>query len=148
MQKRYCAKAGCTVRVMEDGDEVRRVAARTHASSCCDARDIAFHSQLLAVLDKHGGTCASDKGGLPDSERDDGREWDLIFLDICMQRSNGEDVCRRLRAAGVRTPLVAATGNAVREDLERYTAAGFSTVMLKPFNGSVVADVLRSLVVS
>ena len=103
---------------------------------------------MLELLDKHGDVRASDTGGLPDTERDDGREWDLIFLDICMQRSNGEDVCRRLRAAGVRTPLVAATGNAVREDLERYRAAGFNTVMLKPFNGSTVADVLRSLVVA
>ena len=105
-----------------------------------------LHAQLLAVLDKHGS--ASGTGGLPDSEQDGGREWDLIFVDICMQRSNGEDVCRRLRAAGVRTPLVAATGNAVREDLERYTAAGFSTVMLKPFNGTTVADMLRSLLVT
>ena len=103
-------------------------------------------TQLVSLLDKHGDVRASDTGGLPDAERDDGREWDLIFLDICMRRSNGEDVCRRLRAAGVRTPLVATTGNAVREDLERYTAAGFSTVMLKPFNGEAVADALRSLV--
>ena len=105
-----------------------------------------LHVQLLEALERQGRV--SDTGGLHDTERDDGREWDLIFVDICMQRSNGEDVCRRLRAAGVRTPLVAATGNAVREDLERYTAAGFNTVMLKPFNGSTVADVLRSLVVA
>ena len=101
-------------------------------------------AQLLAVLESQG---CSDKGGLPDDGQEDSRDWDVIFLDICMQRSNGEDVCKQLRAANVRTPLVAATGNAVQEDLARYTAAGFNTVMLKPFNGGTVADVLRSLVV-
>ena len=52
------------------------------------------------MLDKHG-TTASDTGGLPDSERDDGREWDLIFLDICMRAGGcGRRVSHGAYAAG------------------------------------------------
>jgi len=63
-----------------------------------------------------------------------------------MQRTNGETVCVEMRKRGITTPIVAATGNAVREDIERYTSVGFSKVMLKPFSGATVASVLRTLV--
>ena len=72
-----------------------------------------------------------------------GRAWDMVFLDIMMQRSNGEDVCRQLRAAGITTPLVAATGNGVKADIDRYQEAGFNATMLKPFHADKVAAVLR-----
>ena len=75
-----------------------------------------------------------------------GRRFDLIFLDIMMQRSNGEEVCQQLRAAGIKTPVVAATGNGVKEDLDRYSGAGFSSVLLKPFSSTTVTGVVRALV--
>ena len=102
--------------------------------------------QVLEWLD-HGSRTA-DGAHLIDTKAEGKPRFDLIFLDIMMQRSNGEDVCRRLRAAGITTPVVAATGNGVKEDLDRYREAGFSTVMLKPFSSSTVADMLCTLLPS
>ena len=96
--------------------------------------------QLLQLIE--------DEGLTPDGTRvlDGGAPVDVIFLDILMQRTNGETVCVEMRKRGITTPIVAATGNAVREDIERYTSVGFSKVMLKPFSGATVASVLRTLV--
>lgn len=89
-----------------------------------------------------GGKRSADGSKLVDEH---GHAWDVVFLDIMMQRSNGEDVCRRLRAAGITTPLVAATGNGVQADVDRYGEAGFDATMLKPFNADKVAANLRGL---
>ena len=139
-QKRHCQKAGCEVRTMEDGDEVCSL------RGCCQCGTLtpsgfctALH-QLLQLIE--------DEGLTPDGTRvlDGGAPVDVIFLDILMQRTNGETVCVEMRKRGITTPIVAATGNAVREDIERYTSVGFSKVMLKPFSGATVASVLRTLV--
>lgn len=114
--KRHCQKAGCEVRTMEDGDELLQL-----------VEDGALTPDGTRVLD----------GSTP---------VDVIFLDILMQRTNGEAVCVEMRRRGITTPIVAATGNAVREDIERYTSVGFSKVMLKPFSAATVASVLRTLV--
>ena len=71
---------------------------------------------------------------------------DVVFLDIMMLRTNGEDVCKQLRAAGIATPIVAATANGMKADVQRYTSAGFTQVMLKPFSSATVRAVLTSVV--
>ena len=91
------------------------------------------------------GGVSDDGKSIVDTSGEALRPVNVVFLDILMQRSNGEDVCKTLRGRGLVTPVVAATGNGLREDLERYQEAGFSGVLLKPFSSSTVADVLRQL---
>ena len=119
--KRHCSRTGCTVRLMTDGE------------------------QLLSLLDATDGVVDNGRH-LFDAEN--GQRIDAVFLDIMMQRSNGEEVVKALRQRGITTPVVAATGNGVQEDLDRYGQAGFSGVLLKPFLASTVADLLRTLVVT
>lgn len=119
-QKRHCARVGASVRTMEDGDELTDLV-------------------TTGEVDSTGAFLVDDQAtGRP--------RFDLVFLDIMMQRTNGEQVCKELRAAGIRTPIVAATGNGMQEDIERYLQAGFTRVMLKPFSSATVAALLRELV--
>jgi len=75
------------------------------------------------------------------------KQFDAIFLDIVMERSSGEEVCGRLRAAGIKCAIIAATGNGLRDDLKRYQDSGFSGVLLKPFASKAVVSSLSDLVV-
>ena len=72
------------------------------------------HGQLLAAVAR--GEVETVPGGLVllDGMAPGRPRIDAVFLDIMMQRSNGEDVCQRLRAAGILTPIVAATGNGMK----------------------------------
>ena len=58
--------------------------------------------------------------------------FDLILLDVQMPGMNGADVCRALRDAGVRTPIVAVSANAMPADLARGLACGFTDYLTKP----------------
>jgi CheY-like chemotaxis protein len=56
---------------------------------------------------------------------------DVIFSDIVMQRIEGTEACRALRAAGCNIPIFAATGNANSWELLREV--GFTGILPKPF---------------
>lgn len=60
------------------------------------------------------------------------RYYDVIFLDIVMRYSSGDEVCAELRDKyGMTLPIIAATGNANAQ--EALHAAGFSSILEKPF---------------
>jgi len=67
----------------------------------------------------------------------------VLLLDIVMLRSDGCDVCRRLRAQGVDLPIYAMTGNTDGVSVERFREVGFTGVLSKPFNATDVHQVLR-----
>ena len=98
---------------------------------------------LLAMLEH--GEITVDGRWLVDVTTPDRRPFHVVFLDILMQRTNGEDVCAALRAAGIQTPIVATTGNGVQDDLDRYSKVGLSRVMLKPFGCVSVLDTVKAL---
>lgn len=61
-----------------------------------------------------------------------------VLLDISMPGLCGDDVCRSLRA-DARTaalPVVAYTAHAMEEERERFFAAGFDAVLIKPINAA------------
>ena len=70
-----------------------------------------------------------------------GPPFDVIILDIVMNRSDGAEVCTALRAVfPVPFPIIAATGNGA--DPTRLFAAGFTCVLDKPFSQSRVRQSL------
>jgi len=75
------------------------------------------------------------------------RRPDLVLLDIGMPGLNGEDVCRELRNnphfAGL--CVVAYTAHALPGDVERFLAAGFNAVLIKPISLQMVRDVIDGL---
>lgn len=72
----------------------------------------------------------SDGGELISAYEDEGARFDLILLDVLMERVNGVDAALRLRRNGVRTPLIFFT-NSRDYAVESYEvdAAGY---LIKP----------------
>src|SRR5579872_5352830 len=61
------------------------------------------------------------------------RGHDLIVLDRRLPRLEGLEVCRRLRAAGVRTPLLMLTALGAEADKLEGLGAGADDYLAKPF---------------
>ncbi|WP_312167285.1 response regulator [Phenylobacterium sp.] len=67
-------------------------------------------------------------------------EYDLILMDMRMPGLSGLETAQRLRAQGVRTPVVALTANAFEEDRHACLAAGMDDFLVKP----LTPDALRA----
>lgn len=65
-----------------------------------------------------------------------GREdhWDLILLDIMLPRKDGFEVCRELRRAGVRTPIIMLTAKAQEAEKILGLELGADDYVTKPFS--------------
>jgi two-component system response regulator MprA len=60
-------------------------------------------------------------------------EFDAIVLDVLMPQLDGFEVCRRLRAAGNRTPILILTARDSEEDTIRGLDLGADDYLVKPF---------------
>ncbi|WP_310529419.1 response regulator transcription factor [Nocardioides sp.] len=72
--------------------------------------------------------------------------YDVIMLDIMLPRLNGYDVCRRLRAADVWTPVLMLTAKDGEYDQVDAFDLGADDYLTKPFSFVVLVARLRSLV--
>ncbi|ACY17333.1 PAS domain-containing hybrid sensor histidine kinase/response regulator [Haliangium ochraceum] len=70
-------------------------------------------------------------------------DWDCIFLDLYMPDMGGEEAAERMRAAGVRTRIVAASADASVETQERCRAKGIQGFLSKPFKRLQLLEELR-----
>jgi two-component system response regulator MprA len=61
------------------------------------------------------------------------RPADAIVLDVAMPRMDGLEVCRRLRAAGDRTPVLMLTARSAINDRVAGLDAGADDYLVKPF---------------
>jgi len=79
------------------------------------------------------------------------RRPDLVLMDCQMPLMDGFEAARRMReheqesGAGLRTPIVALTANAMEGDRERSLAAGMDDHMAKPFRDDALWATLRRL---
>jgi two-component system, cell cycle response regulator DivK len=73
--------------------------------------------------------CAEDGLELARSHRPD-----LVLMDIQLPGIDGVEALARLRADGDELPVVALTAFAMKEDRERFLAAGFDGYIEKPLN--------------
>lgn len=60
-------------------------------------------------------------------------EYDAIILDVMMPKMNGIEVLQKLRAAGVRTPIMMLTAKAEKEDRITGFNTGADDYLPKPF---------------
>jgi DNA-binding response OmpR family regulator len=65
-----------------------------------------------------------------------GREgsWDLILLDVMLPKMDGFDVCRELRRAGIRTPIILLTARSQEAEKEVGLDSGADDYVTKPFS--------------
>ena len=59
---------------------------------------------------------------------------DLIVLDIMLPQKSGYDVCRAVRTAGIKTPIVILTARGQEEDRVRGLELGADDYVVKPFS--------------
>jgi two-component system, cell cycle response regulator DivK len=73
---------------------------------------------------------------------------DLILMDIQLGGINGVEALGHLRAdaATASIPVVALTALAMKEDRERFTAAGFDGYLEKPLSVLALADQVAELI--
>jgi DNA-binding response OmpR family regulator len=69
---------------------------------------------------------------------------DLILLDVDLPDIDGREVCRRLRDAGVRNPVIMLTAAAADTDTIAGLEAGANDYVTKPFRFAVLAARIRA----
>jgi two-component system OmpR family response regulator len=72
-------------------------------------------------------------------------EYDAIVLDVLLPGIDGFEVCRRLRADGVRSPVLMLTARDAVEDRVRGLDTGADDYLTKPFSLAELAARLRAL---
>jgi len=108
-----------------------------------DEPDIALGLQLDLRDEGHEVEIAAD--GLEASRR--GREsgWDIILLDVMLPHKDGFEVCRELRRAKVRTPILMLTAKV--QDAEKVMGLdmGADDYVTKPFSPRELRARIRAL---
>jgi len=72
-------------------------------------------------------------------------DYDLVILDIMLPRKDGYAVCRELRAAGSRVPILMLTARDAVDDRVRGLDAGADDYLVKPFDFKELLARLRAL---
>ena len=105
-----------------------------------DDPDVREAVETALQLEGHGVTTATD--GLAALKRLGQSEFDAVVLDVLMPNIDGFEVCRRLRAAGNRTPILILTARDSEEDTIRGLDLGADDYLVKPFGlGELLARV-------
>ncbi|MCA1690301.1 MAG: response regulator transcription factor [Actinobacteria bacterium] len=82
-------------------------------------------------LERYGVALAAD--GFEALERLSAERFDVVVLDVSMPQISGLEVCRRLRAAGDRTPVLMLTARDGIDDRVAGLDAGADDYLVKPF---------------
>jgi len=108
-----------------------------------DEPDIALGLQLDLSEEGYEVEVAGD--GEEASRR--GREpgWDLILLDVMLPRKDGFEVCRELRRARVRTPILMLTAKAQEAEKVMGLDLGADDYITKPFGPRELRARIRAL---
>jgi len=97
-----------------------------------DDRDIAFG--LKEDLAHYGHQVEIVADGEQGISRGKEKGWDLIILDLMLPRKNGFEVCRELRKAGLRTPIIMLTAKTHEAEKILGLELGADDYVTKPFS--------------
>lgn len=93
-----------------------------------------LRTMLTAALRHHGFEVTALAGGRQALEQLGELQPDLVLLDVMMPDLDGFEVCRRMRADGVRTPVLFLTARDSTEDTVRGLTIGGDDYLAKPFS--------------
>ncbi len=72
------------------------------------------------------------------------QNFDIILMDVNMPGMDGYETTREIRRRGIKTPIIAMTGNTDRDDIVRCINSGMDSHLQKP----IIIDDLKSVVSS
>ena len=70
--------------------------------------------------------------------------YDIILMDMQMPIMDGIEATRDLRNKGVKTPIVALTANAMKDDMDRFYSAGCDNFLTKPIKRETLYQLCSS----
>jgi CheY-like chemotaxis protein len=96
--------------------------------------DDALNVELFeSALESDGHEIVTERDGAAGEQRASD-QFDLVLLDVQLPKKNGLEVCRSLRARGLRIPIVALSASVLPEEVARTKAAGFDDFLSKPIS--------------
>ena len=108
------------------------------------AEDNEDNQNLIALLIRKTGlhveVVANGREALMEAAKN---AFDLILMDIQMPMMDGLEATKNLRQEGYLGPIVALTANVMKEEIERYIAAGFTNHLSKPIEPEAFYAVLE-----
>jgi two-component system, cell cycle response regulator DivK len=72
--------------------------------------------------------------------------FDVIILDIQLPGVDGYAVCRDLRSAGTKGPILALSSAAMADQVDEGLAAGFDAYLTKPISPAALREAVRRAV--
>ena len=97
-----------------------------------------------SALETDGHEVVTEKDGAAGEGRAS-EEFDVVLLDIQLPKKDGLQVCRSLRARGLRIPIVALSASVLPEEIARTKAAGFDVFLSKPISPRELREAVRRL---
>ncbi len=96
------------------------------------------------ILEKNNFKCDIAEDGLLALDMLDTKEYDVILMDINMPIINGFETTRRLRAKGIKTPVIALTAFDKDEITEESISSGINDIIIKPFEPVKMFQIINS----
>jgi CheY-like chemotaxis protein len=110
-----------------------------------DLRDIRLligHFIQLTGIDVVYAKDGADAIRIVNAEKELGKEFDVILMDIHMPVLDGHEAAQQLRAQGFTRPLVALTAAHMKGDMDRCFESGFTAYLGKPLDQGRLYDCL------
>lgn len=139
--QRMLAKIRCSCDVLEDGDEVGAALVASGQLDRNRAAAAGFDILKPISINAMPAAGASSPEQEPLQVRPGRHPYDFILLDILMARSQGTDVMRQLKLAGLTVPVLPMTANTSDADCAYYRECGFGAFTVsKPFDTKVLKE--------
>jgi CheY-like chemotaxis protein/HPt (histidine-containing phosphotransfer) domain-containing protein len=119
------------VLLVDDNATNRKVASQILMKAGCEVEMASSGKEAISVLQKDA-------------------KFDLVLMDIQMPEMDGMETTRRLQALGLAylPPIVAMTAYAMKEDRERFLAAGMDDYLAKPIRAQQIIQMVSRWVSS
>jgi CheY-like chemotaxis protein len=86
-----------------------------------------------------------ERDGVAGRDRALHESFDVLILDIQLPGMDGYSICRELRGAGVRAPIMALSSAAMADQVTRGLSAGFDLYLTKPISPAALRQAVLTV---
>jgi signal transduction histidine kinase/HPt (histidine-containing phosphotransfer) domain-containing protein/ActR/RegA family two-component response regulator len=105
--------------------------------------DVRFNIVVtLGFLERHNIKADAAYSGMEALQKIGEKRYDIIFMDHMMPEMDGIETTAKMRAAGVDSPVIALTANAISGVKEQFLNSGMNGFLPKPMDGDELNAVL------